>query len=82
MTHFRDMAGQSITVGDYTSEIGTFEQTDGHVDIILLRSSDTEIFFRPSGTGPDVRIYVFGPASTYKEQLALVQHWIEGIFGL
>jgi len=32
--------------------------------------------FRPSGTGPDVRFYIFGKRETYLEEIKNVQDYI------
>lgn len=80
VNYFAGLKGQRIEIGDYSYNIDNFEQVDGKVDIILLKSATTEIYFRPSGTGPEVRIYVFGPDSSAQKELEMALAKIDELF--
>ncbi len=80
VNYFAELKGTTFEAGNYVYKIGNFEQVDNLVDIILFKSETTEIYFRPSGTGPEVRIYVFGPASTAQDELETVAAKINEMF--
>jgi phosphomannomutase len=77
---FAKLCCQEIQIGNESYQISTLEQVDGVVDIIVLSNPTTKIYFRPSGTGPEVRIYIFAPASLAKKQLELVKQKIDEMF--
>lgn len=72
--------GEEYEINGYIYKIGTFETVDGKKSVIHLRSSESELYIRPSGTGPNVRIYIFGPKETAQKELEIVKDKIEGIF--
>jgi phosphomannomutase len=80
VNYFAQIKGENFDTGNYSYTIGNFEQVDNLVDIIMLKSNTTEIYFRPSGTGPEVRVYVFGPASTAQDELDCVMVKINEMF--
>ncbi|GAG53950.1 unnamed protein product, partial [marine sediment metagenome] len=41
---------------------------------------DSTLYFRPSGTGPDVRFYIFGKKETHLEEIHTVMNYIDDNF--
>ena len=77
---FAKLKGESFKVDEIEYLVNTFEQVDGKIAIIHLVSDDTNIYFRPSGTGPGVRIYIFGPSETIKHNLKQIKKKINSLF--
>ncbi|MHA1674744.1 MAG: hypothetical protein ACTSYI_14080 [Promethearchaeota archaeon] len=79
--HFTSQLGQTFPVGDELFQISSFEQINGTTAIIHLFNSDTktDVYFRPSGTGPGVRIYIFGPKSKIDRYLSFIQNKIDNL---
>jgi phosphomannomutase len=77
---FVDMKGQTFIVKDQEYKIGTFEEINGKIAIIHLWNDKSQIYFRPSGTGPGVRIYIFGPKNSTKSELEEIRIKIEQMF--
>ncbi|MHA1794654.1 MAG: hypothetical protein ACTSUK_00955 [Promethearchaeota archaeon] len=67
--HFSSKDGAIYNVNGQSFEIGNFSEVNGRIAIIYLRNNTTEIYFRPSGTGPGVRIYIFGPQESIEKLL-------------
>lgn len=78
--YFAEKEGEQYEINGYKYRIGTFETVEGKKSIIHLRSDESEIYIRPSGTGPNVRIYIFGPKETAKKELEIVRDKINGLF--
>ncbi len=77
---FSKKTGEDIKIENYQYKISTFEQIGGKTAVIHFGSGDTDIYFRPSGTGPVVRIYVYGPKDNAIEQMNKVKDHIETMF--
>jgi len=79
--HFTSKLGKTFAVGEDLFQISSFEQINGTTAIIHLYNTDTKtnVYFRPSGTGPGVRIYIFGPKIKIKHYLDLIQNKIENM---
>ena len=77
---FAKMKDQLFTLNNRNYKIGTFEQLDGKISIIHLWNENSNIYFRPSGTGPGVRIYYFGPKTNAETELSEVKEKIEDMF--
>jgi len=77
---FVDMKGQIFIVKDQEYKIGTFEEINGKIAIIHLWNNKSHIYFRPSGTGPGVRIYIFGPKDSTESELEEIRFKIEQMF--
>lgn len=80
INYFAERKGTEYEIKGRKYKIGTFETLEKEIDIILLKDKETEIYFRPSGTGPNVRIYIFGKKETYKQQLDDVKVYLEEKF--
>ncbi|MHA1562675.1 MAG: hypothetical protein ACTSPA_11170 [Promethearchaeota archaeon] len=74
------MKGQIFIVKDQEYKIGTFEEINGKIAIIHLWNNKSHIYFRPSGTGPGVRIYIFGPKDSIESELEEIRFKIEQMF--
>ncbi|WP_371805030.1 hypothetical protein [Candidatus Lokiarchaeum ossiferum] len=77
---FAQMEGQSFQVKEQTYTINTFQQVNGQIAIIYLSSLQTKVYFRPSGTGPGVRVYIFGPKNTIDQELDQIIEKINTMF--
>ena len=78
--YFSQRKGQTYEISGRKYNLGTFETLEHEVDIILLKDETSEIYFRPSGTGPNVRIYIFGKKESIQQQLADVKQYLEEKF--
>lgn len=47
------------------------------INIFELKRDQAKLYFRPSGTGPDVRFYIFGKVETYLEEINTVMKIIK-----
>ncbi|MHA1602895.1 MAG: hypothetical protein ACTSVU_04705 [Promethearchaeota archaeon] len=77
---FTKLQGKTFNVNEKIFTVGTFDQIQGKVAIIHLYTSDTNVYFRPSGTGPGVRIYIFGPKMTIEQDLLDLKENINKLF--
>ena len=57
--------------------VSALSDNSNNVDIYRLKSPDSTLYFRPSGTGPEVRFYIFGKRETHLEELKTVQDYIK-----
>ncbi len=80
INYFSQRKGQTYEIGTRKYAVGTFETLEHEVDIILLKDESSEIYFRPSGTGPNVRIYIFGKKDVIKQQLNDIKQHLEQKF--
>ena len=74
------MIGQNFDISSKSFTINTFNLVSGETSIIHLHHENTDVFFRPSGTGPGVRIYIFGPEHTAKSDLEEIKAKIDQMF--
>ena len=56
--------------------INALSDNEHIVDIFQLKSSNSTLYFRPSGTGPDVRFYIFGKRETHLDEITNVMEFI------
>ena len=80
VTTFATMQGQQFVAGDEVYSIDTFEQVNGEIAIIHIHNAHSTVFFRPSGTGPGVRIYIFGRKSTVDQELLAIKQKLAEMF--
>ncbi|MBD3229691.1 MAG: hypothetical protein GF329_16035 [Candidatus Lokiarchaeota archaeon] len=78
--YFADKKGKEISIDGYKYIIDTFDTVAGKKSVIHLESDHSELFVRPSGTSPNVRIYIFGPEKTAKDELKKVKERIQNLF--
>ena len=74
---FVEMKEQTFEVKNLEYKIGTFEEINGKIAIIHLWNDKSNIYFRPSGTGPGVRIYIFGSEDSAESELEAIRFKIE-----
>ncbi len=77
---FAEMDNKPFTIKNKEYNIDSFEQVNGNIAIIHLWNNTSNIYFRPSGTGPGVRIYYFGPKDNAKYELDDIKEKIEEMF--
>jgi len=77
MKNFKVNDGKNITIGNIDYEIHALSDNNNMIDIYQLKSADSTLYFRPSGTGPDVRFYIFGKRETHLEEIKRVQDFIK-----
>ncbi len=80
MGNFKNYIGKTLTIGGRMYQVGSFQDNEGAIEVISLTQDKTTIYFRPSGTGPNIRIYVFGPQATAQEELTKVTNDINTKF--
>ncbi len=73
MEKFKKNDGNVITIGNKQYQVQSLSDNSGNVDIFQLKSNNSILYFRPSGTGPEVRFYIFGKKETYLEEIKTVQ---------
>ncbi len=68
--------GQNITIDTKDYKIKSLSDNNNMVDIYQLKSNDSTLYFRPSGTGPEVRFYIFGKVETHLNEIKKVMDYI------
>ena len=76
MKNFMVSNGKTINIANKEYEIHALSDNNNMIDIYQLKSTESTLYFRPSGTGPDVRFYIFGKRETYLEEIKNVQDYI------
>ena len=77
MTNFEKNKNSSINIDNIDYKVHALSDNTGKLDIYQLKSKNSTLFFRPSGTGPDVRFYIFGKRETHLEEIHKVMKYIE-----
>ncbi len=77
MKNFEVNDNKVLNIGDKEYRIKSLSDNNGKVDIYQLKSSDSTLYFRPSGTGPDVRFYIFGNVDTHLEEIKKIQDYVK-----
>lgn len=80
MDQFTDLVGKELAFGEYHYKVFSFTENTGKLEIIGLRSDHSVLYFRPSGTGPLIRIYIFGDKARYRDEIETVQRGIDERF--
>ncbi len=70
-------AGTTITIGNKDYNVVDYRDNSGMLDIIAFVSRDSISFARPSGTGNNIRIYIFGNKSTTKDEIKNIAGFIQ-----
>ncbi len=60
------LIGKNITIDEFSYSVNSFSDMDNKIDVVYLQSETSVLFIRPSGTGPNIRVYIFGPPDTYE----------------
>lgn len=69
MNNFERNIGTEIPLGKHEYKISSFSDNLGKVDIFQMKRDKATLYFRPSGTGPDVRFYIFGDVDTHEDEI-------------
>ncbi|MHA2181996.1 MAG: hypothetical protein ACXAAH_11280 [Promethearchaeota archaeon] len=77
MKNFNINDGKVITIGEKDYKISALSDNNNMVDIYQLKSENSTLYFRPSGTGPDVRFYIFGNVQTHLEEIQKTMKYVE-----
>jgi len=77
MKNFAKNDNKTISIKDKEYRVSALSDNINNIDIFQLKSKDSTLYFRPSGTGPEVRFYIFGDRETHLEELKAVQDYIK-----
>ncbi len=77
MKNFAKNDGKKIKIKNKEYEIRALSDNNNMIDIYQLKSENSTLFFRPSGTGPDVRFYIFGKVGTHLDEIKRVQEYVK-----
>ena len=80
MKKFKEYNGRTIKIADKDYLINALSDNNNMIDIYQLKSDNSTLYFRPSGTGPNVRFYIFGKRETHLEEIKKVMYYIENNF--
>jgi len=76
MKNFEKNDGKEITIDEKVYDIHALSDNNSLIDIYQLKSENSTLYFRPSGTGPEVRFYIFGKVETHLEEINKVMEYI------
>ncbi len=76
MKAMEKQVGQQVAIGGKTYKVIDYRDNLGMLDIISLATDRSVLFARPSGTGNNVRIYIFGEKVSGKKELADVAEYL------
>ncbi len=77
MNDFKVNDGKRINISNKEYEIHALSDNNNMIDIYQLKSTDSTLYFRPSGTGPDIRFYIFGNRETHLEEIKNLQEYVK-----
>ena len=77
MKNFEVNDGKRINITNNEYEIHALSDNNNMIDIYQLKGKDSTLYFRASGTGPDVRFYIFGERETYEKEIKTVMNYIK-----
>jgi len=77
MNNFGKNDGKTIKINNKKYKVSALSDNNNKVDIYQLKSNDSTLYFRPSGTGPEVRFYIFGNRETHLEEIKAVQDYVK-----
>ena len=80
MKNFETNNGKIIQIANKDYKIQALKDNNNLIDIYQLKSDDSTLYFRPSGTGPDVRFYIFGKIETHLDEIKRVQKYVKENF--
>ena len=76
MNNFYKNDDQNITIAGKNYHVKALSDNADNIDIFQLKSQNSTIYFRPSGTGPDVRFYIFGKRETHLDEIKEAQKYV------
>ncbi len=74
---FKKNDNKVVKIGKKEYNIRALSDNTNFIDIYQLKSNDSTVYFRPSGTGPDLRFYIFGKRETHLEEINEVMEYID-----
>ena len=77
MNNFGKNDGKTIKINDKQYKVSSLSDNNNKVDLYQLKSHDSTLYFRPSGTGPEVRFYIFGNRDTHLKEIKAVQDYVK-----
>ncbi|NVM37480.1 MAG: hypothetical protein HWN81_17930 [Candidatus Lokiarchaeota archaeon] len=77
MKNFEINDGKKIKIDQKDYEVQALSDNNNMIDLYQLKSKDSTLYFRPSGTGPDVRFYIFGNVETHLDEIKSVQNYVK-----
>lgn len=77
MTNFAENDGERIAIDNIEYDINALSDNNNRIDIYRLKSEQSTLYFRPSGTGPDVRFYIFANRERYQDEITRVMHYVK-----
>lgn len=77
LEHFSQKVGEHVEVAKKKYEVGAFSNLEDKVAIIFYKSENSMLYARPSGTGPKVRVYVFGDKNTCESELEAMAKYLK-----
>ncbi|NVM19455.1 MAG: hypothetical protein HWN80_17270 [Candidatus Lokiarchaeota archaeon] len=77
MNNFAKNDNKKLSIKNKEYKVSALSDNINNIDIFQLKSKDSTLYFRPSGTGPEVRFYIFGDRETHLEELKAVQDYIK-----
>ena len=77
MKGFEENDKKTLNIEGKEYQIKSLSDNNGMIDIYQLKSEDSTLFFRPSGTGPDVRFYIFANRETHMNEIKKVQKYVK-----
>ena len=77
MKDFEENDKKILNIEGKEYQIKSLSDNNNMIDIYQVKSVDSTLFFRSSGTGPDVRFYIFGKRETYLKEIQKVMKYIE-----
>ncbi len=76
MDNFKVNDGKILEIQGRNYIIKSLSDNTDFIDIYQLKREGATLYFRPSGTGPDVRFYIFGKRETFLEEIQKVMKFI------
>jgi phosphomannomutase len=77
MNNFAKNDNKTVLIKDKEYKVSALSDNINNIDIFQLKSKNSTLYFRPSGTGPEVRFYIFGDLETHLEELKAVFNYIK-----
>ena len=77
MSSFEENDGKDLEIAGKEYHVTALSDNTGEIDIYRLKSKDSTVYFRPSGTGPYVRFYIFGDRETYSDEIDAVINYVK-----
>ncbi len=80
MQNFKINDGKTIEINNKKYKITALKDNNNNIDIYELKSDNSTSYFRPSGTGPEVRFYIFGHRDTHLAEIEEIKSYVKKNF--